>query len=117
MLLAGCGGGGSSPRAESGAAPPSPPAFAIGIDEKNPHLLAPGPQPAPFARFRDALAALQPVYVRVLVDWSVVQPAAGAPPDWTLARDGCARTAAAVRALRRHPRHAARGPRRSARSP
>jgi hypothetical protein len=67
------------------------PAFAVGIDEKNPHLLAPGRQPAPFARFRDALAALRPSYVRVLVDWSVVQPRADKPPDWTQPHDGCDR--------------------------
>jgi hypothetical protein len=67
------------------------PTFAIGIDERNPHLVSPGPQPRPFRRFRDALAALRPSYVRVLVDWSVVQPGARRPPDWTQAQDGCDR--------------------------
>lgn len=67
------------------------PAFALGIDERNPHLYAPGPQPAPFARFRDALDALHPSYVRVQVNWSVVQPSAAAAPDWTLPNGGCAR--------------------------
>lgn len=86
-LLAGCGGSDEEEPVE-----PAPvPAFAIGIDEKNPHLLAPGEQPAPFDRFRDALAALKPSYVRVLVDWSVVQPSADAPPDFAQDRDGCAR--------------------------
>lgn len=67
------------------------PAFAVGITESNPHLLAPGPQPARFRRFRDALAALAPSYVRVLVDWSAIQPSASAPPDWRVAGDGCDR--------------------------
>jgi aspartyl-tRNA(Asn)/glutamyl-tRNA(Gln) amidotransferase subunit A len=56
LLLAGCGGG------EEPKPKPAPvPRFAIGIDEKNPHLLAPGDQAAPFARFRDALVALKGV--------------------------------------------------------
>jgi hypothetical protein len=29
--------------------------------------------------------------VRVLVDWSQIQPAAGRPPDWTRRQDGCMR--------------------------
>jgi hypothetical protein len=87
-LLAGCGG---SDEPKTPALPPVP-AFAIGIDEKNPHLLAPGGQPAPFARFRDALVALKPSYVRVLVDWSTVQKSADQPPVFTERKDGCART-------------------------
>lgn len=89
VLLAGCGGG-DEPRRP---APAPVPRFAIGIDEKNPHLLAPGEQPAPFARFRDALAALEPSYVRVLVDWSTVQKSADAPPVFDERKDGCARGA------------------------
>lgn len=88
LLLAGCGG------EENKAAPPAlapVPAFAIGIDERNPHLLAPGDQPAPFDRFRDALVALEPSYVRVLVDWSTIQESAAAPPDFASAEDGCVR--------------------------
>jgi hypothetical protein len=98
VVLAGCGGGKATRPTAAGTtttaavAPPRPvPAFAIGIDERNPHLLAPGPQPAPFDRFRDALVALRPSYVRVLVDWSVVQPDAARPPDWTQPQDGCDR--------------------------
>ena len=87
-LLGGCGGGEDEPRRP---APAPVPAFAIGIDEKNPALLAPGDQPAPFARFRDALAALKPTYVRVLVDWSTVQKTADDPPVFTESKDGCAR--------------------------
>jgi hypothetical protein len=88
LLLAACGGGG-----EKRSTPAPVPRFAIGIDEKNPHLLAPGDQPAPFAKFRDALVALKPSYVRVLVDWSTVQKSAGAPPVFTERKDGCARGA------------------------
>src|SRR4051812_46212838 len=82
LLLASCGGVREAPK-------PAPvPRFAIGIDEKNPHLLAPGDQPAPFARFRDALVALKPAYVRVLADWSTMQKAAGSPPDFAERKDG-----------------------------
>lgn len=89
MAVAGCGEG---PPAETAPAPAPVPRFAIGIDEKNPHLLAPGPQPAPFARFRDALAALEPTYVRVLVDWSTVQASPDVAPVFDERKDGCART-------------------------
>ena len=70
---------------------PPVPRFAIGIDERNPHLYAPGPQPPPFDRFRDALVALHPSYVRVQVNWSVLQPDAGRPPDLAQPNGGCAR--------------------------
>jgi hypothetical protein len=90
LFLAGCGGG-ERPKPEPKPAPV--PRFAIGIDEKNPHLLAPGDQPAQFARFRDALVALKPTYVRVLVDWSTVQKSADAPPVFDELKDGCARGA------------------------
>lgn len=92
-LLAGCGGD-DGDRAQERTRWPAPapvPRFAIGIDEKNPHLLAPGPKPAAFARFRDALAALEPSHVRILIDWSVIQPDETAPPDLAQPRDGCIR--------------------------
>ncbi|MDX6666153.1 MAG: hypothetical protein QOG68_2359, partial [Solirubrobacteraceae bacterium] len=92
VAVAGCGGTGA--RTQTTPPPvPTVPAFAVGIDEKNPHLLAPGDQPAPFARFRDALAALKPSYVRVLVDWSTVQKSPGVAPDFAELKDGCARGA------------------------
>lgn len=47
--------------------------------------------PAPFARFRDALLALEPTYVRVLVDWSTVQKSATEPPFFAERKDGCSR--------------------------
>lgn len=73
--------------------PPAPQvrSLAVGITEANPHLLAPGPQPEPFAVWRDRLAALHPEYVRVLVDWSKIQPVAGRAPDWSRPQDGCMR--------------------------
>jgi hypothetical protein len=88
LAVAACGDG--EQRERTTPAPPVP-RFAIGIDEKNPHLLAPGAQPEPFSRFRDALTELRPTYVRVLVDWSVWQPSADAPPDFALLKDGCIR--------------------------
>jgi hypothetical protein len=86
-LLAGCGG---SDEPRTPALEPVP-RFAIGINEMNPHLLAPGEQPVPFDRFRDALHALQPSFVRVLVDWSTIQKSPDRPPDFATPRDGCAR--------------------------
>jgi len=93
VLLAGCGGGGHAQRRTATTPPPPAPVprFAIGIDERNPHLYAPGPQPAPFARFRDALVALHPSYVRVQIDWATLQPTASTPPNLALANGGCAR--------------------------
>jgi hypothetical protein len=90
-LLAGCGGGGHERPRTTTASPPPVPRFALGVDERNPHLYAPGPQPPPFDRFRDALVALHPSYIRVQVNWSVLQPRPDAPPDFTLANGGCAR--------------------------
>ena len=94
-LVAGCGGNAqqrtvSTPSVAAPELKP-PPAFAIGVTESNPHLLAPGPQPDPFALWRDRLATLRPQYIRVLVDWSQVQPRADQPPDWRRPQDGCMR--------------------------
>jgi hypothetical protein len=75
------------------APPPGTPGLAAGITEPNPHLLAPGEQPAGFPAFRDALVALGPRYLRILVDWRRVQPSASAPPDWSQGADGCLRGA------------------------
>lgn len=84
--LAGCGGGDEPPE----RAPV--PRFAIGIDEKNPALLTPGVEvPPEYERFRTALLALKPTYVRVLVDWSTVQKSADEPPFFSERKDGCSR--------------------------
>jgi len=93
LLLASCGGGEERKKPAPRPAPePAPaPRFAIGIDERNPALLSPGKVPARFEKFRDALAELKPTYVRVLIDWSAVQPSADRPPDFAALKDGCAR--------------------------
>lgn len=78
------------------AAPPRPPGtdgLQAGITEANPHLIAPGDQPAGFAAYRDDLTALGPRYLRILVDWRRVQPSAAALPDWSQPADGCLRGA------------------------
>ncbi len=92
-LLAGCGGQAAAPPAPPAPAPPPPaPRLAIGIGEADPHLLTPGADvPAPYAAMRDALVALRPAYVRVLVDWSRLQPVPGRPPDLAAPADGCMR--------------------------
>ena len=69
---------------------PTPGAFALGITEADPYLLAPGPWRAPYAGFHQLLARLRPHYVRVLVDWSHLQPTP-APPAFTARLDGCMR--------------------------
>jgi hypothetical protein len=66
-LLAGCGT--AQPRLQP-AEPPTAQRLAIGLTEPNPHLIAPGPQPPDFARWRDRLVALRPTYVRVFFDWA-----------------------------------------------
>jgi hypothetical protein len=71
--------------------PPGTPGLAAGITEPNPHLIAPGDQPAGFATYRDALVALGPRYLRILVDWRRVQPSPSALPDWNQGADGCLR--------------------------
>jgi hypothetical protein len=58
--------------------------------EGNPQLVGTAGAPR-FAAARALVGALRPRYVRVLVDWDKLQPAAGAPPDFAAARDGCAR--------------------------
>ncbi|HZO35628.1 MAG TPA: hypothetical protein VFB41_02005 [Solirubrobacteraceae bacterium] len=96
-VLAGCGGGdeGASTASTATTSAPSAPApsgrFAIGITEANPHLIAPGAQPAAFAPWRDRLVALKPDYVRVLVDWARLQPERGRAPDFAQPADGCLR--------------------------
>jgi hypothetical protein len=74
--------------------PQSTPAF--GLTEDNADLLwAPGGSPAPisdsFKNTSRALQALHPTYVRLLVNWAVLQPNAASPPALEGAVDGCAR--------------------------
>lgn len=83
VALAGCGGAVTPTLRAPAPAPPQ--RLALGITEANPHLLAPGPQPAAFAPWRDRLAALRPSYVRIFVDWAKTDG------DLSRADDGCLR--------------------------
>ncbi|HEY8583425.1 MAG TPA: hypothetical protein VIL49_10780 [Capillimicrobium sp.] len=65
--------------------------LAVGINESNPHLMGPGPQPEAFARWRDRLLELQPRFARILIDWARLQPSPSAPPDFAQPADGCLR--------------------------
>jgi len=69
-------------------------ALAIGITEPNPNFLWPEgerPVPPPFARWRDALAAIRPAYYRLFVDWAALQPDPAAPADLDAPVSGCLR--------------------------
>lgn len=67
----------------------------MGLTETGAALLFhPGAQldvPSGFTPWRERLSALRPRYFRLMVDWSVVQPLPGQPPNWTLMTDGCVR--------------------------
>jgi hypothetical protein len=72
---------------------------AVGLTEDNADLLwspygsgQTGGQP--FQATRLALTALHPTYLRVLVDWAVLQPHAGQAPTLEAPVSGCARTVA-----------------------
>ena len=74
----------------SGAAEP----LAVGITEPNPAFVwAPGAHavPAPFARWRRALAQVRPRFYRLVLDWAALQPAAGSPADLSAPVSGCMR--------------------------
>lgn len=110
LLAAGCGGSHepsarrttsttSTPTAVPSPAPaPRGPSF--GLTEDNAQLLsdppsaAGAPGEAALAAARERLAALQPSYVRLLVDWAALQPDPRTPPALEAPVDGCARTVA-----------------------
>ena len=74
--------------------PSGGPSLAVGITEPNPNLFAPADvlrPPTPWARRRDQLVRIRPDLYRLLVVWSVVQPAAGAPLDLDAPATGCMR--------------------------
>jgi hypothetical protein len=81
--------------AETGPSPPPLPAagpgLAVGLTEFNPHLVAPGPLPAPWAGARDALGAIRPQFFRLVIDWSAIQPSPEAPADLSRPESGCSR--------------------------
>ena len=69
--------------------------LAIGLTEMNAALLA-EPQAQPlsppgFSAWRDYAAGLRPRYLRLMVDWAVLQPDPGQPPNWARPVDGCSR--------------------------
>jgi hypothetical protein len=65
--------------------------LAIGMTEINPDLFWHGKDVGAFGPWRDRLEALKPPLYRLAVDWASLQPARGAPIDWTKASDGCMR--------------------------
>jgi hypothetical protein len=86
----------ASPEASASPAPApaAGPGLAVGITEFNANLIgAPGFKqlPPPWARVRDAISALKPVYFRLVVDWRSIQPSADAPADLDRAETGCVR--------------------------
>jgi hypothetical protein len=99
-LLSGCG---SSPQRTARQSPPAPavaagPAFALTEDNAN-LLWSPSAAGVPaaaaagtFRLAREQLSALHPAYVRLLIDWAALQPAADRPPDLEAQASGCART-------------------------
>jgi hypothetical protein len=80
----------TTPSTATAPAPAAPPGLAIGLAEQNPYLIGTD-VPEQFAPWRDRTVALRPKVFRLLVDWSKVQPAADAPPDWAIVADGCLR--------------------------
>jgi hypothetical protein len=101
--LGGCGGGGGASRHRtSHRAPPSPaiaaplPGPALGLTEDNANLLwspdvnAP-PAAGPFLAARRQLSALRPRYIRLLVNWAVLQPGPRQRAALEAPVDGCAR--------------------------
>jgi hypothetical protein len=69
----------------------APESLAVGITEPNPNFVTPEPRGEPWARWRDALAALRPAVYRLVVDWSALQPDPAAPPDLDHFETGCLR--------------------------
>jgi hypothetical protein len=66
--------------------------LVTGLSEDNPWLITPAADvPPEFAPYRDAAAALHPRYFRLNLQWSKLQPTAGAPPNFDRPVDGCAR--------------------------
>ena len=93
-VLGACGGGrGNATSVPRGTASHEGP--AIGLTEDNADLLwSPDSSQQPPAPFRTAareLSVLHPSYVRLLVDWAVLQPDPARPPALGASVSGCAR--------------------------
>lgn len=88
-LLAARSGGGDV----RSSAVPAPRAFAVGLVEVHPALIAPFPGSTPtFDAWRvRGRAALRPQIVRVNATWDEAQPDPAQPPDWGRPNDGCVR--------------------------
>ena len=72
------------------------PGPALGLTENNAALLwspdgAPRPGGQRFQAARQELTALHPTYLRLLVDWAVLQPSPNRPPQLEAPVSGCAR--------------------------
>jgi hypothetical protein len=99
VAAAGCGGGGhgTAPRRPASAANATGGSYgpAVGLTENDANLLwspdAPAPAPGTFLPAREELSALQPAYLRLLVDWAALQPRPGRPPALAAAVSGCDR--------------------------
>ena len=95
--LAACGSGTVKHRVAVEPPPPVEAAgAAFGLTEDNADLLwSPGAgapsQAAPFLGARRELTALHPRYLRLLVNWAVLQPTPQAAPALNAPVDGCAR--------------------------
>lgn len=86
----------AAPAAAPAPAPAAPgPRLAFGITEDDADLLwgpASGdPAPQPLQATREELSALRPAYVRVLVDWSKLQPDPARAPELDKPETGCDR--------------------------
>jgi hypothetical protein len=102
VILVGCGGSrstGSTAASSSERAIESPGGRgpALGLTEDNADLLWNPSSPsragsAPFQFAREQLTALHPRYIRLLVDWAVLQPRRERPANLEGPIDGCART-------------------------
>jgi hypothetical protein len=102
VALAGCGGSSEPPpiTAATIATPalpspkptaPAPPRLGIGLTEFNANLLTHGPTPPAFAPWRDRVEALQPRWLRLVVQWDAAAPTPNAAPTFTHPEDGCVR--------------------------
>jgi hypothetical protein len=98
LAASGCGAGHQGGRRATSATPPAHelkgPAF--GLSEGNANLLwNPGAQGRTggeaFQATRIRLSALEPTYIRLLVDWAALQPSESKPPLLAMPADGCAR--------------------------
>ena len=88
-------GGARRPPPPSRPVAPPPRRLAFGLTEANADLLwspsAAVAVPAAFARWRAALSALRPAYLRLVLDWAQLQPSASRPPDLDGPVNGCLR--------------------------